>query len=177
MHLGESPGELIRRDGLARNLNAPGGLDPGGWGVKPRTNPRPTQSGFDHRAGRALPVGAADMDEATRAMRITEGFEHPRDPLQVELRGLDLVPERIKKANGFGVIHPTKALPRALLRTNITRPSRASSTVPPTTFNSNSQTDATPGGGTADKITAASEMVAPTIPAQRRPNLKPLAKI
>src|ERR1700693_1192876 len=117
------------------------------------------------------------MDEAAHAMRVAEGLEQPRNPLQVELSGLDLISERVKKANGFGVIHPAGALPRALLRTNITRPSRARSTVPPTTFNSNSQTDATPGGGTADKTTADSEMVAPTIPSQRRPNLKPLAKI
>src|SRR5579872_7135386 len=106
-------------------------------------------------------------------MRIAERVEQSCDPPETELRGLDFVSKRVKEANRFGVIHPETAL----LRTNITRPNSASSIVPPTTLNSNSQTDATPGGGTADRIIAASERNAPAAPAQRWPNLKPLAKI
>src|SRR5260370_41416608 len=91
----------------------------------------------------------------------------------MELRGLDFVSERIEKADGFGVIHPAAAL----LRTNITRPATASSTEPPTTFNSNNQTDATPGGGLAERITAAAAINAPPLPAPRRAAVKSPAKM
>src|ERR1700693_311359 len=113
------------------------------------------------------------MNIAARAMGRAQGIEQERNPLHTELRRLNLVSEGVKELDRFGVCHPA----RPLLRVIIQRPSRASNTVPPTTFISKSRTDATPAGGMAERTTAVTETAPPIAPAQRWPNLKPAEKI
>src|ERR1700680_3637504 len=113
------------------------------------------------------------MNIAARAMWSAQCIEQVGNPFQTELRRLNLVSEGVQELDRFGVVHAA----RALLRANIQRPSSASSRVPPTTFSSKSQTDATPAGGMAERTTAVTETAAPIAPAQRCPNLKPAEKI
>src|SRR5579864_253938 len=74
------------------------------------------------------------MNIAACALRIAQCTEQMRNPLQTELRGLNLVSESVQELNRFGVVHAA----RALLRANMQRPSKASNTVPPMTFQSRS---------------------------------------
>src|SRR5579864_3685134 len=113
------------------------------------------------------------MNIAACAVWIAQCPEQMRNPLQTELRCLDFVSEGVQELDRLGVVHAA----RALLRANIQRPNRARSRVPPTTFSSNSRTDATPAGGITERITAVTETAAPIAPAQRWPNLKPAEKI
>src|SRR5271154_612649 len=130
MNLGERRRELIPGYRLSSDLNTLGGLIQVRRHIETRADTSRAQSGLDHGASRAFPIGPRHMHKAARAMRVAQSFEQAPDPFQVVFRGLNLVPERLEKLDGFLVIHPLEAL----LRTKMTRPASTSSRLPPSTF-------------------------------------------
>src|SRR3984885_8797266 len=166
-------GELLWSGRLAQDLNTLGGLNQVRRDVEPGANPGRAQSRFDHRARGPLAVRSSHVHPAARPVWIAKSFEQMSDSLPPQLGRQYLVTQRIKISDRLGVSHVRSAP----LRIKMGRAASAKRAVPPTTFSSKIQTDATPGGGTAERIMARIVTKPPNAPAQRCPNLNPLAKI
>src|SRR5258708_4882876 len=163
MYFGEGLRELKFADCTPCDLDTLSRFNQVRRSIEAGADARCAQTRFDHRAGGAFSVRSGHVYETAVTLWIAESLHELRDAIQPKLCGLDFVTQRVKKADRLGVVHPAAPL----LCTNITRPASASSNVPPMIFSSNSQTEAMPGGGVQERITAIPAMSAPAAPARR----------
>src|SRR5438270_7695445 len=139
--------ELVRRNGHPIDLDSLSRLDQMRRNEKPGANTGRAQTRLDHRACRSFAIRPRDVDYAKRALRIAQRCEHFLDPLQPELRRLDLITERVQEPHRFGITDH-------LFRRYNKRAVAIMAAVAIASFNSYSQTCVTCSVGITEQINA-----------------------
>src|SRR5580692_12093300 len=109
MNFREGFRELIFCNGLSVDLDALSGLYQMRRCVEARAHAGSPQAHLNHGAGGTLPVSPCHVNEAALAMRTAQRFQQSCNSVQSELRGLNLVSERVEKPLGLRVSHPRAA--------------------------------------------------------------------
>ena len=73
----------VNRDALVDALKMRRGVQPGAHAVRPA-------DGLGHACRRAFAVGAGDVDDAERVLRMPQQVEHHRHAVEIEIRGVML---------------------------------------------------------------------------------------
>src|SRR5580658_3157735 len=93
--------ELIFCNRLSADLDALGGFYQMRRRIEAGAHPGNPQAGLNHGAGGTLPVSPGHVNEAALAMRAAQRFQQSCNSVQSELRGLNLVSERVEKPLGL----------------------------------------------------------------------------